>query len=160
MALSQYRGTPSRDTAIPLAEHQLCQGLCEPDMQYLQILLKPLTFAAGERIIQTGHAPDHVYLLTRGEVSVSIELAGGKGKRLSTLPAGMAFGEMALIERAPRSADVTALTPVECYALSVAAFDRLKELNPCLQVALLTNLLRHVSGLLRRLTQEVSILTN
>ncbi len=72
----------------------------------------------------------------------------------------MAFGEMALIERAPRSADVTALTSVACYALSIAAFDRLQEINPSLQMMLMTNLLRHVSGLLRRLTQEVSVLTN
>ena len=67
---------------------------------------------------------------------------------------------MALIERAPRSADVIALTPVECYTLPLAEFDRLQELNPSLQTMLLTNLLRHVSGLLRRLTEEVSILTN
>ena len=52
------------------------------------------------------------------------------------------------------------MTPVECYALPLAEFDRLQELNPALQRMLLTNLLRHVSGLLRRLTREVSTLTN
>ena len=158
--LSHELGTPALDAAIPLADHQLCQGLSERDLHHLQTVLKPLTFAPGERIIQTGNAPDYIYLLTQGEVSVTIELAGGQRKRLSTLPAGMAFGEMALIERSPRSADVTAMTPVECYALPLAEFDRLQELNPALQRMLLTNLLRHVSGLLRRLTREVSTLTN
>ncbi len=122
-------------------------------------MLEPLSFAPGERIIETGHAPDYIYLLTRGEVSVSIELADGKRKRLSTLPAGMAFGEMALIDRAPRSANVTALTQVACAALPIAAFDRLQESNPALRMRLLTNLLRHVSGTLRRLTEKVGILT-
>ncbi len=158
--LAQYLGTPSVDAAIPLTEHMLCQGLSEPDMQHLRTLLTPLRFAAGERIIQAGQAPDHVYLLTRGEVSVSIELPGEKRKRLSTLPAGMVFGEMALIERAPRSADVIALTPTTCYALPIAAFDRLQEHRPALQMQLLTNLLRHVSGTLRRLTEAVSVLTS
>ncbi|ETX01578.1 glutaminase A [Candidatus Entotheonella palauensis] len=157
--LARYLGTPSGDAAIPLAEHVLCQGLSERDLNHLQTLLEPLSFAPGERILETGHAPDYIYLLTRGEVSVTIELADGKRKRLSTLPAGMAFGEMALIERAPRSADVTALTPVACYALPIAAFDRLQEINPSLRMMLLTNLLRHVSGTLRRLTEKVGILT-
>lgn len=157
--LSPYLKTSSADDSILLADHLLCQGLSEPELEHLQTLLMPLSFASGERIVQTGHTPDHLYLLTRGEVSVSIELAGGKRKRLSTLPAGMVFGEMALIERAPRSADVIALTPVTCYALPITAFDGLQDSNPALQRRLLTNLLNHVSGTLRRLTEEISILT-
>jgi CRP-like cAMP-binding protein len=70
----------------------------------------------------------------------------------------MTFGEMALIERSPRSADVTANTPIECYALSLDEFDRLEQVNPILRAKLLTNLLRHVSHTLRRLTQEVAAL--
>ncbi len=157
--LSQHLGTPSVEAELPLTDHLLCQGLSEPDLHHLQTLLTPRHFAPGERIIQTGQLPEHVYLLTRGEVSVSIELAGGTRKRLATLPAGMVFGEMALIEREPRSADVMALTPVTCYALPIAAFDRLQERHASLQMQLLTNLLRHVSGALRRLTETVSILT-
>jgi len=134
--------------------------LSEHDLHHLQTLLKPLNFAMGDLIIQTGNAPDHLYFLTYGEVSVSIPLAGGGYKRVATLSAGMAFGEMALIERSSRSADVFAATPVECYALSVEEFDCLQSTNSSLQLTLLTNLLRHVSATLRRLTREVSVLTN
>ena len=119
-----------------------------------------MTFAPGERILQAGEAPDNIYLLVQGEVSVSIRLSTGRRKRLSTLTAGMTFGEMALIERLPRSADVTANTPIECYALSLDEFDRLEHVNPALRAKLLTNLLRHVSYMLRRLTQEVAVLAD
>jgi glutaminase len=156
--LAQVLDVRQADTVLPLPEHQLCQGLSERDLHHLQSLLKPLTFHAGERIIQAGAAPDQVYLLVKGEVSVSIRLPTGRRKRLSTLSAGMTFGEMALIERSPRSADVTASTPVECYALSLDEFDHLEQVNPTLRATLLTNLLRHVSHLLRRLTQEVAVL--
>ena len=146
------------DAELPLAEHQLCQGLGERDLQHLQSILKHLTFEPGQRIIQAAAEPDHVYLLVQGEVSVSIRLPTGRRKRLSTLSAGMTFGEMALIERSPRSADVTANTPVSCYALSLDEFDHLEQVNPSLRATLLTNLLRHVSQMLRRLTQEVAVL--
>ena len=158
--LASYLEHPSVEVAIPLAEHLLCQGLSEDDLNFLQTLLEPLSFAPGERIIETGQVADCIYVLTRGEVSVIIEDPGGKQKRLSTLAAGMTFGEMALIERVPRSADITALTPVDCYALPVAVFDRLQASNPGLQTVLLTNMLRHVSGLLRRLTEKMRVLTD
>ena len=113
---------------------------------------------AGQRILQTGNAPDYLYFLMQGEVSVTIRLSGQRYKRLATLSAGTTFGEMALIERAPRSADVTAVTSVECYALPFAEFDCLHAFNPTLQTVLLTNLLRHVSATLRRVAREVGVL--
>jgi hypothetical protein len=46
-----------------------------------------------------------------GEVSVRVDLPNGQIKRLSTLSPGMAFGEIAVINRSVRSADVHAGKP-------------------------------------------------
>ena len=77
---------PALDAAIPPGGSSIVSGLVRARPASLTDRPKPLTFAPGERIIQTGNAPDYIYLLTQGEVSVTIELAGGQRKRLSTLP--------------------------------------------------------------------------
>ena len=76
-------------------------------------------------------------------------------KRLSTLSTGMTFGEIAMVSRAPRSADVRADTPTECFALDVAEFDRLGEKHPEIKLVLLENLLRPLTRTAARLTGEV-----
>ena len=88
-----------------------------------------------------------IYLLVQGEVTAPCACLQD-----------VAIGEMALIECSPRSADVTANTPIERYALSQDEFYCLEQVNPALRATLLTNLLRHVSHMLRRLTQEVAVL--
>jgi CRP-like cAMP-binding protein len=72
----------------------------------------------------------------------------------------MMFGDMAIVERRPRSATVRADEAVECYSLSLERFDRLGETNPDLKVALLENFARSLSRRVRRLTNEVSTLAS
>jgi CPA2 family monovalent cation:H+ antiporter-2 len=64
---------------------------------------QPLHAQPGERIIRAGDAADSVYFISRGEVEVAVA-----GKKIK-LRGGDFFGEMALISRRPRSADITAL---------------------------------------------------
>jgi glutaminase len=140
---------------VPLAEHPILAGLEPAQRLELESRLELRSFAAGERIVRRGDLADRIYFIVAGEVSVSAELANGKLKRLSTLSAGMTFGEIAMVNRAPRSADVRADTPTECYALDVAEFDRLGEKHPEIKMTLLENLLRALSRTASRLTGEV-----
>ena len=71
---------------------------------------------------------------------------------------GMVFGELALIGREPRTADVHADTMVECHELHVDAFDRLTAEAPAVACVLLANLLRVVGRTARRMTKEVALL--
>lgn len=143
---------------VSLAAHEMCRGLTKRELTHLQKYLRPMTFRAGESIIKSGDAPDNLYLLVKGEVSVTVSALNGQLKRLSTLSAGMVFGEMAVINRLPRSADVQADSEVHCYALSSEDFDRFSQSDAVLKATLLENLLGHVSKLLRRQNQEISVL--
>src|SRR5262249_14801234 len=78
-----------------LSEHQLCRNLKKADVAYLESLVKRERFNSGDLIIRRGEAADKLYFLTHGEVSVLIYLPNGQPKRLSTLSAGMGFGELA-----------------------------------------------------------------
>ncbi len=152
------RAAPTGVEPFRLAEHPICRGLDAEQVESFEKLLEPMHFEAGELILRRGDSADRFYFLAGGEVSVVTELPSGDLKRLSTLSRGMTFGELAAVSRSTRSADVRADEAVVCYALPVAAFDRLGHTRPDIKLALLENLLANVCQTVTRLTQEVATL--
>jgi glutaminase len=142
----------------PLADNRLCRGLSADEVAQLQALLQRSQHESGTLIVQRGQPADALYLLVGGEVSVIVGLPGGGHKRLSTLSAGMVFGEAALIAGGQRSADVRADTAVDCWALRAVVFEGLKQAQPRLAITLLHNLLASASDTIGRLTAEVAAL--
>jgi glutaminase len=141
--------------AITLSEHGFCRGLSPEAVRELSSVLVKRSFEPGELIIRSGDPADRLYLLVRGEASVIVVLGSHRLVRLSTLSPGMTFGELSVVDRGVRSADVRADEHVECYALSMDAFDQLSETQPALKLHLLENLLRNVSQMLVRLNKQV-----
>jgi len=78
----------------------------------------------GERsLLRAGAAAEEAYLLAEGRLRVSIFIPGVGEEALAVLGPGEIVGEMALIDDAPRSADVRAHEgPAMVYALSRAVF--------------------------------------
>ncbi len=62
-------------------------------------------FAAGTTIFNKGDLGDYMYVVIEGEVDVTAD-----GEHIRTITPGGVFGEMALIDAAPRSADTVART--------------------------------------------------
>ena len=93
----------------------------------------------------------------RGGVSVFVPQAGGTRRRLATFSAGMVFGEMAVIDRAARSAMIIADTEVECDVLSLENFDRLGVSHPATKIKLLNNLNLSLCHRLRKANRELSL---
>lgn len=143
---------------VPLEQNQLCKHLAPEDLKYLEKHLEFEQFEKGQFLVKMGDEADRIFLMARGEVSVTVVLPTGRLKRLSTISPGMSFGELALIEGGLRGADVRADQPVECYSLTQKAFDRFALERPLLQIGLLRNILRTVTTTQSRLTQEVMAL--
>jgi Fe-S-cluster-containing hydrogenase component 2 len=78
-------------------------------------------YGAGETIFEEGQAPDGLYLIRRGSVTVSRKLAG-REVVLSYLSAGNYVGEMALISESRRTATVRAAVATECLVLDANVF--------------------------------------
>ena len=74
-------------------------------------------FAAGEVLCHEGHIGRQAFVILDGEAAVDIS-----GTRVGTLGPGQVVGEMALIDHGPRSATVTALSPMTVLTLSVLEF--------------------------------------
>src|SRR5262249_17898372 len=148
-------GVDGRDRTVTLAEHQLWGGLPSSALGRLDTVLDRKTFDAGAVILRKGDPAQSVYLLMRGQVSVTVDVPGGRIARLSTISPGMAFGELALIDRSARTADARADAPAECRLVSAEVLDRLGDTDPEIKMRILENLLRSVHRMVSRLNHEL-----
>ncbi len=74
---------------------------------------KSIYYQAGEVIFKQGYPSEHAYVILRGQVEVYREMPDGTQEHLATLDEGQMFGEYGVLDEAPRSASVRALTNVE-----------------------------------------------
>jgi CRP/FNR family cyclic AMP-dependent transcriptional regulator len=108
-------------------------------------------FRRGEVIFHLGDPGDALFIIVSGEVKISLPSDSGEEAILVRLRAGDVFGELALLDGAPRSASATALGPVETAVLPRDGFRDLIANEPLVRDALLASL----AGELRRLTTHV-----
>lgn len=87
-------------------------------------------FPKGKVIIRQGSAGTSAFIIVKGSVEVYRENALGKKEVLAVLKEQDIFGEMALIDSKPRSANVVALDDVECTVLTRDMFAKLPPNNP------------------------------
>ncbi len=146
------------DHRVRAAEFELCQGFEPEEIETFSACLVSRPFECGVSIISVGERAAELYFLTRGTVSVIVPTQSGTARRLATFSAGMCFGEMAMIDRAPRSATIVADSDVECEFLSLERFDHLRKTAPEICIKLLTNLSRSLSQKLRKANRELSVL--
>lgn len=83
--------------------------------------MQSVNFEAGDIILAEGEDGDTAYLISSGQVEVSIG-QGAARKVVGTLGPGEVFGEMSLIEPGPRSATVKALTDTACIVTTYGEF--------------------------------------
>jgi CRP-like cAMP-binding protein/thioredoxin reductase/Fe-S-cluster-containing hydrogenase component 2 len=87
------------------------------------------TYGGGEVLFKEGEAPDGLYLIRRGSVTIS-RVIGGREVVLSYLSAGNYVGEMALLSQSPRMATVKAAVTTEALVLNADTFQRVLARNP------------------------------
>ena len=86
-------------------------------------------YGGGEVLFTEGDAPDGLYLIRRGSVTIS-RIIAGRDVVLSYLSAGNYVGEMALLSESPRSATVKAAVTTEAVVLAADVFKRVLNRNP------------------------------
>lgn len=110
-------------------------------------------YDSREVVFREGDAPDYLYLIRSGSVTVSRDI-GGRDVVLSYVSAGNYVGEMALLSDSPRSATVQATVPTEMLRLDAAAFQRVIARNPAWREALEAKLLERIRSNVRREQQD------
>jgi CRP/FNR family transcriptional regulator, cyclic AMP receptor protein len=80
------------------------------------------TFEPGERLLHEGEPGDSVVVILRGRVKVSHAGPDGRETLLDFRGPGELVGELAALDRDPRSSSVTAIEPVEALLVPASAF--------------------------------------
>ena len=138
-------------------QYELFQNFTPSELEVMASLLLRRTYPPTESIINAGDEAREIFFLARGGVSVFVPLAGGARKRLATFTRGMVFGEMAVLDRAPRSAMIVADTEVVCDVMSLEDFDRLGLTHPGLKIKLLENLCLCLCRRLRTVNRKLAV---
>ena len=147
--------------------------MSDADLELIASLLIERRYARNTTIVEEGLPGDYMYVIREGRVKVTKLSDEGREKILNFLDEGGFFGEMALLDRAPRIASVKTLKPVRLLALSRTDFLNALRTSPDLAMAVIQELVRRLrevdeqasslsfqrvkertKGLLRRLAQE------
>jgi CRP/FNR family transcriptional regulator, cyclic AMP receptor protein len=134
-----------------LARCLLFQHADESMLHNLTDSMRRRRFRRNEVIFHQGDPGDSLHVVASGAVKIVLPSAEGEEAIIATLRAGDFFGELSLLDGAPRSATATALEPSETLVLPRPVFYELLDQDMGLRDALLTGVARE----LRRLTGHV-----
>lgn len=102
------------------------------------------TYEARQIIIREGEYGREVYLIIAGRVVVTEKVHKGSYRVLNSLGPGEIFGEMSMIENAPRSATLIAAAPTKLLALEPRSFEMIFQSHPRWAFKILSALSRRI----------------
>jgi glutaminase len=150
----RHGGDIERRETAELSEQTLLAGLTPGEIADLAALGTVKHYEAGAKIIAASQPAASLYFLRSGVVHVRLP----SGIRIATLTAGMAFGEMALLE-SHRSADVVADKSVTALEVPLTDFQRFREQHPRIGERIMRNLAQLLADRLIVANAKVSVLT-
>lgn len=131
-----------------LAQMPLFEGIDDNALATLAYRGIIRSFPRQTIIIHEGDQTDSLYVILSGQVSVFVSDEDGRQMDLGRLSRGDYFGELAVLDHAPRCASIKSLELTRCMVISRAAFYDCLHENPAMAVSLIDELTRRF----RRLT--------
>lgn len=134
----------TENEAIYLKQLPLFAGLADEDIRGLMALAKRRTFRSGEVIFHREDPGQVLYVIKEGKVKISLISPDGQEISLVVFGKGECFGEIAILDGLPRSADAVALEKVECYTLQRSDFHNAIMKNPKIAIQIIEVLTRRL----------------
>jgi CRP-like cAMP-binding protein len=113
----------------------------------------------GTKVFQHGDPGDKLYLILDGKVRISREVPGMGEEALAVLGPGKIFGEMALLDDAPRSADARVHERCRLLAIPKDGFDDLLFMDKDLAYEVMWSVVRMLVGRLRETNDKLTFLS-
>lgn len=147
------------DRLAQLAKVELFAGLKPAALELIAKVAAEETHALGTKIFQHGDAGDKLYLILEGKVRISREVPGMGEEALAVLGPGQMFGEMALLDESPRSADARVHERCRLLAIPKDGFDDLLFLHKDLAYEVLWGIIRMLVSRLRETNDKLTFLS-
>jgi CRP/FNR family cyclic AMP-dependent transcriptional regulator len=122
-----------------LAQVPLFSACSKKELQMLAKRAEDVKVDAGKVLVSEGSAGAEFFVILDGSAKVSRH-----GQEVATLGPSQFFGDLALLDRAPRNATVTAVTPMELVVLGQREFSALIDEVPGFAHKLLAGLARRL----------------
>jgi CRP/FNR family cyclic AMP-dependent transcriptional regulator len=141
--------SPADVAAGPLAHIPLFCGLSEAEQRALFGAMSTEAFAANQTIFWRGDTGESLYIVSAGQVSVTVPNEQGDHVILEYLGPGGFFGEISLLDGGPRTATIRTTVASELYVLKRADFHSFLRQRPDVAIDILT-----VMGRRQRISTE------
>jgi CRP-like cAMP-binding protein len=131
-----------------LAAVPLFSDLSSRHLKRIADLAEEVRFSAGDLIVQEGQPGGTFYVILEGEAKVT-----RKGRKLNELYPGDFFGEVSLLDGGPRTATVTAETPIVAIRLFRKEFAKLISAEPEIALKIVAELASRIRRTHRSVTE-------
>lgn len=125
-----------------LAEVPMFSACTKKELGEVSRHVETIHYTEGQNLVTEGEKAEEFFVLVSGKAKVF-----RNGRELAVLGAGDWFGELALLDKAPRNATITAVTPVEVFVLSQRSFRGLLAEVPTISWRLMTGMARRLHEL-------------
>ena len=148
----------TEEQLLELREIDIFVGRKDSTIAALEQCMEKRAYKAGEKIFALGDAGDEMFLIRRGSARIILPVSATQGHHLATFGRKDFFGEMAFLDRAPRSADAIAHTDIDLFVLSRQRFETLAEEHKKLAIGLVMSIARVLAVRLRYANTELRML--
>lgn len=114
---------------------------CDDDLAKIAAEMKKKDISAGDLICREGDPGDELFVVIKGKVSIFIIDTEGKEVVLSEITDGSFFGEMSIIDQAPRSANCRAVEDSIFLVMHTDDFTHITRTMPECAVKIMNNML-------------------
>jgi CRP/FNR family transcriptional regulator, cyclic AMP receptor protein len=137
-----------------LRDSALFTDMTDTELASLADLFTERDVSAGKTVFIENMQGESLYLIREGTIRVSKMLAEGDEQTLVVLGVEDTFGEMAVLEEAPRSATARVIEEARLLSVKRADFDALCVKNPSLGLKLMRNIILIFSKRIRESSEE------
>ena len=135
-----------------MARSPLFHGIEPDELTRIALTMNRHRYRRDEVIFHEGDPGDSLHVVVEGRVKITRESTEGEEAIVVVLQAGDTFGELVLLDGAPRSATATAMEPTETMTMARSTFVELVEGGSPFRTQLLTGIARRI----RRLTDQLA----
>src|SRR5215510_9871436 len=134
-----------KDVLTPLlARTDLFGSLAPQELAACAAAFREARFTKGEMIFGRGDPPARMYVVVEGRVRLAVATEEGRELSFRHAAAGDLFGEIAVLDGSPRTADATALTNVSAYTLERSTLRDLLANRPGISAGIIAVLCRRL----------------